>query len=126
MADMKSMKIEYPLRDVTFSEKSSDFRPHGDLPEYPYGLRLCLDNDTIKKLGVKVPNVGSKMKLMAMVEVCSTSSFNTKESGMMQTMDLQIVEMSLSSSGKKEVDPNKMYSSEEIKPEVEIEVEQGS
>ena len=39
-------------------------------------------------------------------------------------MDLQIVEMSLSSGGKKEVDPNKMYGAEDIKPEVEIEVEQ--
>lgn len=126
MADMKSMKIEYPLRDVTFSENSSDFRPNGDLPEYPYGLRLCLDNDTLKKLGIlKVPPVGSKMKLEAMVEVCSTSSYDTKEKGIINSMDLQICEMSLTG-GKKAVDPNKMYNSEEVKPEVEIEVEQGS
>lgn len=117
---MKSMKIEYPLKDVTFEENSSDFRPKADLPEYPYGLRLCLDNDTLKKLGInKVPAVGSKMKLMAMVEVCSTSAYETKENGMMQTMDLQIVEMSLSGN-KKEIDPSKLYSSSESEEKIEV------
>lgn len=117
MADMKPMKIEYPLRDVTFEENSSDFRPNADKPEYPYGLRLCLDNDTLKKLGItKVSAVGSKMKLNALVEVCSTSAYETKENGMMQTMDLQIVEMGLSGN-KKEIDPSKLYESKEVKEE---------
>lgn len=122
MSELKSMKINYPLKDVTFSENSSDFRPNASLPEYPYGLRLCLDDKALKMLGIaKVPEVGSKMKLNAVVEVCSTSAYETKESGLCQSMDLQITDMSLDMKSKKPVDADKMYNSKQVGVVNEIE-----
>lgn len=115
---MKSMK----LKDITFkttneqmginssSTSPSVIKEEG--PAYPYGLRLCLDHDTIAALGFKdLPEVGHKMKLVAMVEVCSTNESESKEYGKKMYMDLQIVEMELD---KPKADPaSKLYEDKE-------------
>lgn len=112
---MKSMKMNKDkLIDVTFKENSSDFNsnvPKG--PEYFYGLRLCLNNDAIKALGLKkLPGVGEKLKMNAIVEVCCRSEYEC-ESGISQSMDLQITDMELS--GTKEVEPEKLYGENKVK-----------
>lgn len=72
-------------------------------PQYPYGLRICLDSDVILALGLKdLPSVGSLLEMKAKVEVCSTNESESKEYGKKMYMDLQIVEMEL---GKKKKDP---------------------
>lgn len=115
---MKSMKMNYPLKDVTFEEKSSDFRPMADKPEYPYGLRICLNEDAIKMLGLaKLPELKASLKMTCTVEVCSKSESQSKESGMYRSLDLQITAMELSS-GKKEIDSNKLYA-ESVEKEIE-------
>lgn len=66
-------------------------------PEYPFGLRIHLDNDSIKKLGIeKLPEVGSKMKLMAIVEVCDLSEHKSLY-GDNKSLGLQITDMKLGS-----------------------------
>lgn len=115
---MKSLKINYPLKDVTFEEKSEDFRPHADLPEYPYGLRLCLNSDTIKMLGLsKLPELGSSMKMNAIVKVVAKNEFSNDEDEVNLQMDLQITDMELTSS-KKEIDPSKLYDAVNVTQEV--------
>lgn len=67
-----------------------------DPPEYGYGLRIDLDEDALQKLGIKeLPDVESIMNLEAMVEVCSVSSFDSKD-GEKRSICLQITDMALS------------------------------
>jgi hypothetical protein len=45
-----------------------------DTPDYPYGLRLSLNDEALKKLGIKsLPKVGSKMHVLAVGEITSVS-----------------------------------------------------
>jgi len=115
---MKSLKINYPLKDVTFEEKSSDFRPNADLPEFPYGLKICLNEETIAMLGLtKLPEIGSTLKMECLVKVCSRGEYtNDVEKKVYRNLDLQITDMEIETP-KKSVDANKMYSSEEKKKE---------
>lgn len=116
---MKSMK----LKDITFKTTDeqmginygSSTNPavvKSDEPMYPYGLRLCLDSDVVKALGLsELPPVGKQMKMLAKVEVCSASVTDTKEYGKKMYMDLQIVEMELE---KEKEDPaKKLYEDSE-------------
>lgn len=115
---MKSMKINKDkLIDVTFEEDSDDFNNSSKpaQPEYFYGLRLCLNNDAIKALGLKkLPEVGEKLKLSAMVEVCCKSESESQEYGLSQNMDLQITEMDLGSL-KKGDQSEKLYGENNVK-----------
>jgi len=87
--------------------------PSVDQPMYPYGLRICLNNDVLKMLGIKdLPGVGEKMKLEAVVEVCSVSQYESKDGGPNLNMDLQIVEMGIES-GKKADAGKKLYGDSE-------------
>lgn len=98
MKSMKNLKSEHMPMACSPSE-----------PEYPYGLRLCLTPEVVKALGfTDLPEVGKKMKLEAMVEVCRTEKTDTKE-GQRLYMDLQITDLDLG--GKK--DPGKkLYAKE--------------
>lgn len=68
-------------------------------PEYPYGTRLCLDDDTLKKLGISdPPKVGAYVMIMAKAEVVSRSEYESKHDGKAtdsKSCDLQITEMSI-------------------------------
>lgn len=76
--------------------------------QYPYGLALHLDEPTLKKLGIKdIPEVGQKLKLSAIVEVCSTN-VNENKSGESRCLGLQITDMDLQKS-KSEVRVDKIY-----------------
>lgn len=54
-----------------------------------------MDSDVVKALGIEGVSVGMKMKMEAMVEVCSVSMSESKEYGKKVYVDLQIVEMEL-------------------------------
>lgn len=71
-----------------------------DLPRYPYGLQLYLDDDTLKKLGITdLPKVGSSMLAQITVTVTGTSQRATqsgKEGEETRTcVDMQITDMEL-------------------------------
>lgn len=60
---------------------------------YPYGLRLHLDEESIKKLGLdELPAVGKKLVLYAKVEVQSASIHEHKD-GKNRMLDLQITDL---------------------------------
>jgi len=66
-----------------------------DRPEYPYGLNISLENDSLDKLSMKsLPDVGDEMTLIAKVKVVSVSS-NESESGERRSISLQITDMDL-------------------------------
>lgn len=81
-----------------------------DLPEYPYGLTVCLDKDSLDKLGItELPPVGTRMQLTTLVEVCSVSQYQN-QSGTDSNLSLQITDMELAN-GNSEPKPiaNRIY-----------------
>lgn len=69
----------------------------GDGPKYPYGLCLCLDNDTLEKLGITtLPEVGQVMELKALAIVTSVGMNQEQDGDKRQRADLQITDMELS------------------------------
>lgn len=69
----------------------------GDLPKYPYGLSISLDDESLAKLGITaLPTVGTAMTLTARVEVCSTSQYQDRKGESESSLSLQITAMELS------------------------------
>lgn len=71
-----------------------------DLPRYPYGLSIYLDDDTLKKLGITdLPKVGSSMLAQITLTVTGTSQRATQSSkdgeNLTTCVDLQITDMDL-------------------------------
>lgn len=96
--EMKSMKL-------TKSE-ATDAMPteaKQDAPAYPWGLRLELNDESMKKLGMeKLPEVGATLTLHAKVKVERVSQNDSAEGGKRQDMSLQITDMDLGESEKEE------------------------
>lgn len=88
---MKSMKLT-PAEAK--EEVSYDSPPKA--PEYPYGLSICLDDETLKKLDMEsIPDIGAVLTLEAKVIVCSKSQYEN-QGGADTSMSLQITDMDLS------------------------------
>lgn len=68
----------------------------GEGPEYPYGLRLELDDDALAKLGINVlPSVGSPVIIQARATIVSTSSDTTQDGKQRQRASVQITDMDM-------------------------------
>ncbi len=89
---------------LTKAEAKEETGATPDLPKYPYGLSLYLDDEILEKMGItEMPKVGSVLQLQAMVTVTGTSQRATqteKESGeaaesTSSCVDLQITDMEL-------------------------------
>ena len=98
MAKHKDMKVDRS------SHHEGATLPDSDAPRYPHGLKLYLNEETLKKLGVKeLPELGDKMMVDAVTEVVSVSEENDLY-GHRRDVVLQITEMDLTSGGSKEED----------------------
>jgi hypothetical protein len=76
----------------------------GNAPKYPYGLSLCLNDDSLTKLGIKaLPAVGSKMTINAVVVVTSVGSSQQQDGDAESRAELQITDMELSPSPGKSI-----------------------
>ena len=93
MAKLKSMKLDREDREKMYPTAAEG----ADLgPSYPWGLRLELDNETIEKLGIALPEVGKNLMVIARVKVESVSSSENTENGrpkLRRSASLQITEM---------------------------------
>jgi hypothetical protein len=68
----------------------------GDAPKYPWGLQLCLNDDSLDKLGVKtLPAVGTEVTIVAKATVAATRENATEGEGSSSSMDLQITDMQI-------------------------------
>lgn len=84
---LKSMKI---TKEDKKKREETYCTPCLDSDDYPYGLRIHLDNEMLDKLGIKtLPKTGASFKLSATGTVKSTeiNDRNGKES---KSMSLQI------------------------------------
>lgn len=65
--------------------------------QYPWGLRITLDNESLQRLGLNaksLPSVGDSVSIMAMANVCSVST-RTTDHGEDNYVELQITDIGL-------------------------------
>ena len=91
---MKSMKLDK-------KEKKQAVEPAmAEAPDYPYGLSVHLNNDSLDKLEVKkLPSVGDTFEVRARAEVRSVSASDSG-SGKNREISLQITDMEIASAEK--------------------------
>lgn len=71
-----------------------------NLPKYPYGTSLSLDDDELKKLGITgEQKAGTKFIIAGMVEVVGYSK-DVTQAGERECLRLQITELGLAKKGK--------------------------
>lgn len=88
MAKLVSLKL-------TRKEAKDDSGIPPELPEYPWGTQLHLDEDEQKKLGIKsMPSVGTEYPITAVCRVIGTSERETQD-GKRSSLDVQIISMAL-------------------------------
>lgn len=89
---LKSMKISKAEQDKYATKTVGQPEP----PEYPYGLRITLDEESLEKLGIKgLPGVGMMTKVVAVGHVCDVSMNEStdKNSPKRRRAAIQITEM---------------------------------
>ena len=89
---MISMKLSKEEK----TEQALGYMPEPDGPEYPRGLTISLDDDSLEKLGVTdLPSAGSSLTITAKCTVTSTS-VNSREGGDSErNVGLQITDMEI-------------------------------
>lgn len=94
---LKSMKIDPAEREARYKEMSEPAK--ADLPVYPYGLCVRLDEEALEKLALgELPEVGSEMTLIARVTVTSASvaeHATGSKTHKHKSLELQITDMGL-------------------------------
>ena len=77
-------------------------------PEYPYGLRLDLDFEAMKKLGLDqpLPTVGQTMEIKASVKIIAVRAVDGEENN--TSAELQITDMEIVTE-KEPIDSKVMY-----------------
>ena len=84
--------------------ESSNLMASPDQSPYPYGLAVILDHETLEKLGLKTPEVGAELLLVARVEVTSVSSHESSESEPSRSVTLQITDLCVEKTAGKAAD----------------------
>lgn len=92
---MKDMKLAARAKEGETMLGADAAEP--DRPEYPYGLRINLDNETLTKLGMtELPEIDQEFKITALACVVSVSQHDNKGSDKPdRSVDLQIEMMDL-------------------------------
>lgn len=99
---MKSM-----MMSKSEAKKQSEPAMAEDKPQYPYGLKLNLDDETLKRLGMdKMPEMGKGFLLCAKVTVMDMHE-SKSDGGNYRSLGLQITDMSLEA--KKESLEKRLY-----------------
>jgi len=104
MKALVSMKIRQADRDKLMEPKSMAT----DGPDYPWGLSITLDDDSLEKLGLDLPEVGTMMTLVANVKVTNVSE-SASPTYKQRSLGLQITEMALEDGKKGESVAKRLY-----------------
>ena len=117
MKSMKTSKADKPLGPADALYQS--------VPEqYPYGLRVTLAPETLKKLNLaEIPEVGEMMALHAVVEVVGVNYDGTQPGDKQLRVELQITDMCLEDKGKDPVNEVADQDPDEVKTILGSEVE---
>lgn len=80
----------------TVQTKDSSLVSPIEQDEYPYGLRINLNNETLAKLGMtELPPIDAEFKLMALVCVVGITQNDSTGETPYKSVDLQIEQMTL-------------------------------
>lgn len=93
MANLVSMKLS--KADLKEREDAIMSAPKLDGDQYPWGLSLHLDNDSMEKLKLKGLPAGQEMMLVAKVKVTNSSVSSEGDGKETASASLQIMEMAL-------------------------------
>lgn len=109
------MPHETPMTNMKMSAKEAKgmggpTEAVANQPKYPYGLRISLNDETLKKMGItNLPKAGEKMKIYAAVDVAGSSANDTMDGGKSLSMELQITDLALIGEVEKESPEKKIY-----------------
>jgi len=79
----------------------------GEAPKYAYGLCLYLNDETLKKLGLGLPEVGTRVVIQALA-VFTGGHANEDQEGTEISAELQITDMEVVGEGGKDI-ASKLY-----------------
>jgi hypothetical protein len=65
-----------------------------DLPRWPWGLRLTLDDEVLTKLGLELPDVGDTVTITAQAHVVSVNS-SERQGETNRSVELQITDLAI-------------------------------
>lgn len=108
MADLVSMKLSEADRKER--EKEMLASPSYEGEQYPWGLSLNLDNDTMKRLKLKGLTAGQELSLVAVVKVTSSSTSSYDDGKETASASLQITDMALEMPSAKQSLAGALYS----------------
>lgn len=63
--------------------------------EYPYGLCIRLDTESIEKLGLKIPAIGDAFMVYALASVKYVSVSESVDAGSNKCLELQLTDLAL-------------------------------
>ena len=86
---MKMRSMELSKKEVKESNTPT-LVGNGNGPRYPYCLEIRLDNESLTKLGMSLPKVGSYVKIRAEACVTSVSENESKGGKAQRSVSLQI------------------------------------
>ena len=90
LVSMKMTKADREKRKETCISESPD------MPVYPWGLSITLDEEALAKLGIKeLPKTETPLVLVANVDVTAVSSNDTIGGGERRSVSLQITDLAL-------------------------------
>lgn len=65
-----------------------------DAPAYPYGLTLCLNSESLEKLGITtLPPIGARLRISAVATVTSISQNQEADGDEEKRIELQVTDM---------------------------------
>lgn len=100
---MKLVSMKRSKKERNREQKEMD-ATSPSMEEYPYGLSLHLDNDSLDKLGIgQLPKVGKKFRLHAECEVKS-ASLHERNGKRNRDLTLQVTRLALASNPTSGVD----------------------
>jgi hypothetical protein len=106
---MDTMKLISMKRSPKSEKPTNKAEVAGPSDAYPYGLQLRLENDSIEKLDIELPKVGSTVTVMAKAKVTSVSQNESNGSGKRRSIELQLTDLCIDAAAAKPSPAESLY-----------------